>query len=77
MVRGFFYSCKFVQVYNKNLKTYFLKLYKKRVEFLLVKVLSTGYELINFRNNFPLWNTQMNPNIGSFNLVRVFRHFKL
>lgn len=65
MVRGFLDSCKVFQVHNKNLKTHFLKLYKKRAKFLLVKILSTGHELINFRNNFPLWNAQMNPDIES------------
>lgn len=63
--RGFFYSCKVVQVHNKNLKTHFLKLYKKRAKFLRVKGLSTGHELISFRNNFPLWNTQRNSDIKS------------
>lgn len=29
VARGFLYSCKVVQVHNKNLKTHFLKLYKK------------------------------------------------
>lgn len=59
MARGCLYSCKVVQVHNKNLKTHFLKLYKKRAKCHLVKVLSIGQELINFRNSFLLWNTQM------------------
>lgn len=75
VVRGFFYSCKVVQVHKKNLKTHFLKLYKKEQHFFCSSFYQqdmswSALEII-FLHGTPKWILPSNP------FVRILRQFQL
>lgn len=75
VVRGFFYSCKVVQVHKKNLKTHFLKLDKKEQSFFWSSFyqqdMSWSTLEIIFLHGTPKWILLSNP------FVRIFRQFQL